>query len=155
RSPVQPVGGQRGRRGGARRRDDRALEDGKGIPGLVTVEDEHGRGAREAALDVARIAGDPLEPGHLEAVSKVGGERGDPAVGLLGEPQEVTVRVDGLPAGVREICVPNDVDAVGPAGADDVEDGLAVDDRQLEVHGPYSSFAAHAGSNTVSRYGVP
>src|SRR5881392_706731 len=44
-------------------------------------------------------------------------------------------------------------------GVNDVEDGPAVDDRELEVHGPprcpYSSFAVHVGSKTVSRYGVP
>src|SRR5207247_903793 len=77
---------------------------------------------------------------------------------LLGEPQEVAVRVDGLPVGVREIRVPNDVDAFGPMGTDDVEDGLAVDDGQIEVQAPhprYSSFAVHVGSKTVSRYGVP
>src|SRR5439155_19664591 len=63
-----------------------------------------------------------------------------------------------LPVGVREIRVPHDVDAFGPMGADDVEDGLAVDDGHIEVHGPgrpYSSCAVHVGSKTVSRYGVP
>src|SRR5207245_9492134 len=34
----------------------------------------------------------------------------------------------------REIRVPDDVDAIGPMGADDVEYGLAVDDRELELH---------------------
>src|SRR5438477_214705 len=50
-------------------------------------------------------------------------------------------------------------DASGPMGVKDVEDGPAVDDREMEVHGPprcpYSSFAVHVGSKTVSRYGVP
>src|SRR5207249_11104865 len=44
-------------------------------------------------------------------------------------------------------------------GVNDVEDGPAVDDREMEVHGPprcpYSSCAVHVGSKTVSRYGVP
>src|SRR5205814_8454446 len=44
-------------------------------------------------------------------------------------------------------------------GVNDVEDGPAVDDREMEVHGPprcpYSSFAVQVGSKTVSRYGVP
>jgi len=30
---------------------------------------------------------------------------------------------------VREIRIPNDIDAFGPMGADDVEHSLAVDDR--------------------------
>src|SRR2546426_313615 len=155
RLPLQPVSGKSGRRGCPCGRDDRALEYGKRISGLVAIEHEHRRRTRKASLDVAGIAGDPLQPGHVEAVSEVGRKGDDPAIGLLGEPQEVAVRVDGLPVGVREIRVPNDADAVGPMGADDVEDGLAADDRQIEVHGPYSSFIAHVGLNTVSRYGVP
>src|SRR5262245_30036551 len=151
RAPIQPVRGQRGRRGGPRGRNDRALEDGEGVPSVVTIEHEHGRCPREASLDVARITGDPLEPRHAEAVSEVGRQRDDPAIGLLGKPEEVAVRVHGLPARVREIRVPYDVYAVGPMAADDVKHGLTVDNRQLEVHSRYSSFAAQVGSNTESR----
>src|SRR5947207_9127685 len=43
--------------------------------------------------------------GHAEAVAQEGRKRDDAAVGLLGEPQEVAVRVDGVPVGVREIRV--------------------------------------------------
>src|SRR5881409_138606 len=155
RLPAEPERGQSGRRGSPGGGDDRALEYGEGISSLVAIEHEDGRRTRKASLDVARIAGDPLQPGHVEAVSEVGRKGDDPAIGLLGEAQEVAVRVDGLPLGVREIRVPDDADAVGPVGADDIEDGLAIDDRQIEVHELYSSFVAHVGLNTVSRCGVP
>src|SRR5206468_8260662 len=114
--------------------DDRALEYGKGIPGLVAIEHEYGRGTRKASLDVGRITGDPLQPGHIEVLSEVSRERDDAAVGLLGEPQKVAIGVDGLSVRVRKIGLPDDPDAFGPMGADDVEHGLAVDDREVESH---------------------
>src|SRR5262249_19763658 len=116
-------------------RDDRALEYGKGIADLVVIEHEDGRRTRKAALDVGGVTGDPLQARYAEAVSKVGGKRDDPTVGLLRESQEVAVGVDGFPAGVREIRIPNDLDTISPMRVDDVKNGLAVDDRQLEVHG--------------------
>src|SRR5439155_508287 len=135
--------------GCSRGRDDRALEYGKGIAGFVVIEHEHGRGTRKASLDVGRITGDPLQPGHVEAVSEVGRKRDDPAIGLPGEPQEVAIGVDGLSLVMREIRVPNDPDTFVTMGADDVGNGLAVDDRELEVHGfPYSSLVAHVGLKT-------
>src|SRR5882724_5271903 len=143
RLPAQPVRGQGGRGGCSRGRDDRTLEYGKGIPGVVAIEHEYGRGTRKTSLDVGRITGDPLEPGNVEAVSEVGWKRDDPAIGLVGELQKVAIGVDGLSVRVREIRVPNDLDAFTPMGADDVEHGLAVDDRQLEVHGfPHSATPA-------------
>src|SRR5207249_4357225 len=83
RLPAQPERGKGGRRGGPRGRDNRALEDGKGIAGLVVIEDEDGRSTWKAPLDVGRVACDPLQAGYTEAVSNVGGKRDDPAVGLL------------------------------------------------------------------------
>src|SRR3990170_3314796 len=152
RVPAQPVGGKSGGGGCSRGRDDRALEYGKGIPGVVAIEHEYGRGARKTALDVGGITGDPFQSRHVEAVSEVGRKRDDPAIGLLGKPQEVAVRIDGPSIRMREIRAPDDPDAVIPVGVDDVEHGLAVDDGELEVHGfPYSSLVAHAASNTVSR----
>jgi hypothetical protein len=102
---------------------------GKGIPRVVAIEDEHGRGTRKASLDVGRVAGDPLQPGHIEAVPNVGRKRNDPAIGLVGKFQEVAVGVDGLSVRMREIRLPNDPDAFTPIGADDIGYGLAVDDR--------------------------
>src|SRR5205823_1404028 len=102
---------------------------GKGISGFGVIEHQYGRGARKASLDVGRITGDPLQPGHVEVLSKVGRKRDDPAIGLLGEPQEVAIGVDGLSVRVGEIRLLNDLDAITPMGADDVEHGLAVDDR--------------------------
>src|SRR5262249_16085525 len=126
---------KRGRGGRSRGRDDRALEDGEGVPGLVAIQHEHRRRTRKASPDVGRKAGDPLQPCDVEALSEVGRERDDPAIGLVGEPQEVAVRVDGPSVRVREICLADDPDAFAPLGADDVEHGLAVDDRELEAHG--------------------
>src|SRR5262249_16412623 len=135
RLTAQPVRGKSGRRGSSRGRDDRTLEYGKGIADLVVIEHEDGRSTWKAPLDVRGITGDPLQAGYGEAVSKVGGKRDDPTVGLLREPQEVAVGVDGFPAGVREIRIPNDLDTISPMRVDDVKNGLAVDDRQLEAHG--------------------
>src|SRR2546422_10939852 len=128
RLPAQPVRGQGGRGGCPRGRDDRALEYGKGIPGFVVIEHEYGRSTRKTSLNVGRITGDPLQPGHVEAVSEVGRERDDPAIGLVGEPQKVAVGADGLSIVMREIRVPNDPDTFIAMGADDVEHGLAVND---------------------------
>ena len=44
----EPVRGQRGRGGGAGRADDRALQHGERVAGGVVVEDQHGRGPRDA-----------------------------------------------------------------------------------------------------------
>src|SRR5207247_2563682 len=112
RLPVQPVRGKSGRGGRPRGRDDRALEYGKGIPGFVVIEYEHSRSTRKTSLDVARITGDPFQPGHVEAVSEVGRERDNPAIGLVGKLQEIAIRVDGPSISVREIRFPNDLDAV-------------------------------------------
>src|SRR5262249_7663596 len=120
RSAVQPVGGEHGRSRGARGRDDRALEYGEGVTGVVSVEHEHGRGTREAALDVAGKTGDPLHSGHVEAVSEIGGKRDDPAIGFLCEPQEVAVGVDGPSLCVREVRPSHDLDAALVIAADDV-----------------------------------
>src|SRR5262245_21355327 len=114
RLPTQPVSGANGRGGRPRGGDDRALEYGEGIPGVVAIEHENGRGAWKASLDVAGKTGDPLQPGYVETVSEVGRERDDSAIGLVGEPQEVAIRVDGLSIGVREISAPNDLDAFFP-----------------------------------------
>src|SRR5438876_9142247 len=129
RLAAQPERGKNGRGRRSRGRDDRALEYGKGISGVVAVEHEYGRGTRKASLDVGRITRDPLQPGHVEAVSEVGRERDDPAIGLPGEPQEVAIGVDGVSIVMREIRVPDDPDAFIPMGADNVEDGLAADER--------------------------
>src|SRR2546427_12197979 len=94
-----------------------------------------GRGTRKSLLHVAGVTGDPLQPGDREAVTDEGRQRDDAAIGLLGEAQEVAVWVDRLPPGMREIRVLDDVDARGAVRAHDLEDGLAVDDRELEVHG--------------------
>src|SRR6266567_4082243 len=96
---------------------------------VPTIPSEYGRGTRKASLDVGRITGDPLQPGHVEVLSEVGRERDDPAIGLVGELQKVAIGVDGLSLRVREICLPNDADAFSPMGTDDVEHALAVDDR--------------------------
>src|SRR6266705_751441 len=106
RLPAQPVRRKNGRRGCSRRRDDRALEYGKRIPGFVAIEHEYRRGTRKASLDVARITGDPLQPGHIEVLSEVSRERDDAAVGLVGEPQKVAMGVDGLSVRVRKIGLP-------------------------------------------------
>ena len=129
RLPVQPARRKNGRRGGSRGRDDRALEDGKRIPGFVAIEHQYRRGAWKASPDIAGKTGDPLQPGHIEAVPNVGRKRNDPAIGLVGKFQEVAVGVDGLPVRVREIRFPDDADAFMPVGADDIGYGLAVDDR--------------------------
>src|SRR5213592_1367887 len=158
RLTVQPVRGKSGRSGCSRGRDDRALEYRKRIAGFVAIEHEYGRRTLKTSLDVGRITGNPLQSSHVEVVSEVGRERDDPAIGPVGEPQEVAIRIDRLAVRVREVRLPNDLDALTAMGADDVEHGFAVDDRELEVHGfpaRYSSLVAHAGSNTVSRYGVP
>ncbi len=156
RSPAQPVRGEHGRSGGPCGRDDRTLEDGEGVTGVVAIEHEDGRGTRKTSLDVAGETGDPLQPGHVEAVSQVGRKRDDPAIGLVGEPQEVAIGIDGPSVGVREIGRPHDLDAFLPIGADDVGDGLAIDDRELERHASsYSSLVTQLASNTVSRYAVP
>jgi len=42
-------------------------------------------------------------------------------------------RGDGLTVCVREIRVPDDLDAIGPMSPNDVEDGLSIDDRELEI----------------------
>src|SRR5207237_9608832 len=108
----------------------------------------------KSPLDVGRITGDPLQPRHVETLSQVGGERDDPAIRLVGKPQEVAVGIDRLAVGVREVCLPYDPDAFTAMRADDVEDGFAVDDRQLELHSVcdgYSTLVAHVGSKTVSR----
>src|SRR5207247_6337653 len=120
---------QSGWGGCSRGRDDRALEYGEGISGVVAIEHEDSRSARKASLDVGRITGDPLQPGHVEVLSEVGRERDDPAIGLVGELQKVAIGVDGLSVRVREIRLANDLDAFTPMGADDVEQGLDVDDR--------------------------
>src|SRR2546427_8331552 len=129
RLPAQPVRGKSGRGGCSRGRDDRALEYGKGIPGVVAIEHEYSRSTWKASLDVGRITGDPLQPGHVEVISEIGRERDDPATGLVGELQEVAIGVDAPSVRVREIRLPNDQDAFTPMGADDVEHGPAVDDR--------------------------
>src|SRR5436189_13783 len=56
------------------------------------------------------------------------------ASGVFGKAEEIAVWVDRMSLGVREIRGLDDVDAFGSMRADDVEDGLAVDDRQLESH---------------------
>src|SRR5712692_4255362 len=103
RLPAQPVRRKNGRRGCSRGRDDRALEYGKRIPGFVAIEHEYRRGTRETSLDIGRITGNPLQPGHVEVVSEVGRERDDPAIGLVGEFQKVAIGVDALSVRVREI----------------------------------------------------
>src|SRR5213078_767282 len=68
RSPVQPVCGENGRSGRPGGRDDRTLEDGEWVPGVMAIEHEDRRGPRKASLNVAGKTGDPLEPRHVEAV---------------------------------------------------------------------------------------
>src|SRR5260370_42085710 len=104
-------------------------------------------------MDVGRVTREPLPTRLRAGVSKGGGKRDDPTVGLLREPQEVAVGVDGFPAGVREIRIPNDLDTISPMRVDDVKNGLAVDDRQLEVHGllePPSPRAIEHGDDVWS-----
>src|SRR5438876_4146145 len=120
RLAAQPERGKNGRGRRSRGRDDRALEYGKGISGVVAVEHEYGRGTRKASLDVGRITGDPLQPSHVEAVSEVGRKRDDPAIALVGEPQEVAIGVDAPSVHMCEIRLPNDLDAFTPMVADDV-----------------------------------
>src|SRR5439155_18719877 len=154
--PAQPVRGENGRSCRPCGREDRTLEYGEGVAGVAVIEHEDGRGTRKTSLDVAGETGDPLQPGHVEAVSQVGRKRDDPAIGLVGEPQEVAIGVDGPSVGVREIRPPHDLDAFFPIGADDVGDGLTIDDRKLERHASsYSSLDTQLASNTVSRYAVP
>src|SRR5205807_10388178 len=87
------------------------------------------------ALHVAGVTGDPLEPGDGKAVPQEGRQRDDPTIGLLGEAQEVAIRIDRVPLGVREIRVLDDIDARGPVRAHDVADRFSVDDGHLECHG--------------------
>src|SRR5262245_53926087 len=128
RLPVQPLSRKDSGSGRSRGRDDRTLEYGKGIAGLVVIEHEHGRSSRKASLDVGRITGNPLQPGHVEAVSKVSRKRNDPAIRLGGEPQKVAIGIDALSIRVREICVADDLDTFAPMSADDIEHALAIDD---------------------------
>ena len=75
-------GGQRGRPG---RADDRAFQAGERVAGVVVVEDQHGRGARQAGRHVLREAGDPLHPVHPEQAwmsRSPAGSRADPGQGV-------------------------------------------------------------------------
>src|SRR5439155_20545353 len=130
----QPVGGQRGRGGRPCRRDDRALEDGEWVTRLVAIEDEHGRGPWESVMNIGGKARDPFYAGHPEAVTKVGGERDNPTARLVGELQEVAIRVDRLSRRVRQIRLLDDLRALLAMGADEVEDGFPLDDRHVELH---------------------
>src|SRR5262249_35855631 len=133
RATAEPIGGEDRRSGGPRGRDDRALPNRERETRLAVVYDEQGRGARKTPPEFFRIARDPFEAGDADAVCEECGKRDDPAIRLLGKPQEVTVRVDRASGGVREIRVAHDIDAFGAVGADEIADGLPVDDRHFEL----------------------
>ena len=57
----QAVGGQRRERGRPGGADDRCLEAGERITGVVVVQDQHRRGPRDPGGDVLREARDPLQ----------------------------------------------------------------------------------------------
>src|SRR5207302_828949 len=89
---------------------------------VPTMPSECARRDRPVSQYAARAADAAVRAAEMIELSRM-------AIGLVGEPQKVAVRVDGLPLGVREIRILDNVDTTGSVSPNDVEDDFAVDDR--------------------------
>ena len=100
-----PRGHRRGGRG-PDRADRGGLKQRHRIAGVIVVEDQHRRGTRDACRDVAGETRDPLDPGHRgRGQLDESRQRDDPGLRLVGEPQEIAVRVDRPASVVPQIGI--------------------------------------------------
>ena len=150
----QPVRRQRCRRGRPGGADDRALQAGERVAGVVVVEDQHGRGPRDARRHVLREAGDPLQAVHPDLPADRGGQRDDPVRRAVGEAQEVGRRVHRVAGAVQPVGL---LDQLGdlplPAGQGLLDLGAGDDRERRDAAAGHHAATSIVGEQSASRTG--
>lgn len=164
RAVAECGGRQGGGRGGARGADAGRFQEGEGVAGAVVVEDEDGGGAGQPFAGVRGEAADPFDAGYGVGRVRVRGlscpvcrvcrggfraaEEGrqgdDPRVGLVGEAQEVAVRVDGASRVVGQIGVLDPGDDLALPSVEEFDDVLA------GQYGEFGHVRRGSGGSVVS-----
>src|SRR5215475_6294470 len=100
---AEPVRSERRRSRRPGRTDDRAFETRKRVPGVVVVQDEHGRRSGHPSGNVLREARDPLQPVDPNVPTNGGWQRNDPGRWTIQKAQEVRGRVHRLAGAVQAV----------------------------------------------------
>ena len=151
---TEPVSRQRRRRGGPGGADDRALQAGERVTGVVVVEDQHGRRPRQAGRHVLREAGDPLQAVHPELPADGGRQRDDPGRRAVGEAQEVRRRVHRIAGTVYPVGLLDQLGDLPFPAAQRVADLAAGDDRERRrAHAAHRAVTSMVGEQSASRTG--
>ena len=100
---AQPVSRQCRRGGGSGGADDRCLQAGERIPGVMIIQDQHRRRPRDPGRHILRETGNPLQPIHPGWSADRGRQRNDPRRRTVGETQKIRRRVHRIPGTMQPV----------------------------------------------------
>ena len=100
---AQPIRSQSRRRSRPTRTNNRGLQAGKRIPGVMIIEDQHRRRPRNPSRHILRETRNPLQPIHPHRPTNRGRQRNNPRRRPIRETQKIRRRIHRIPHTMKPV----------------------------------------------------